>query len=182
MRQVITGFAGLRAHEDGGDFILGPADPEETFFDCAGIESPGLSSAPAIGVLVSGMIKDRLKAKEKASFKPERKDILNPANLSIEERNKLIKENPAYGRIICRCESVTEGEIIDAIRRPLGARSLDGIKRRTRAGMGRCQAGFCSPRVMEIICRETGLSLTDITKSGGDSKIVMCRTKGVRED
>ncbi len=182
MRQVITGFAGLRAHEDGGDFILGPADPEETFFDCAGIESPGLSSAPAIGVLVSGMIKDRLKAKEKASFKPERKDILNPANLSIEERNKLIKENPAYGRIICRCESVTEGEIIDAIRRPLGARSLDGIKRRTRAGMGRCQAGFCSPRVMEIICRETGLSLTDITKSGGDSKIVICRTKGVRED
>ena len=182
MRQVITGFAGLRAHEDGGDFIIGPADPEETFFDCAGIESPGLSSAPAIGVLVSGMIKDRLKAKEKASFKPERKDILNPATLSIEERNKLIKENPAYGRIICRCESVTEGEIIDAIRRPLGARSLDGIKRRTRAGMGRCQAGFCSPRVMEIICRETGLSLTDITKSGGDSMIVMCRTKGERED
>jgi len=181
MRQVITGFAGLRAHEDGGDFIIGPADPEETFFDCAGIESPGLSSAPAIGVLVSGMIKDRLKAKDKASFKPERKDILNPAALSLEERNRLIKENPAYGRIICRCESVTEGEIIDAIRRPLGARSLDGIKRRTRAGMGRCQAGFCSPRVMEIICRETGLSLTDITKSGGDSKIVMCRTKGERE-
>ena len=94
-----------------------------------------------------------------------------------ELRNAKIAENPAYGRIICRCETITEGEIIDSIRRPLGARSLDGVKRRTRAGMGRCQGGFCSPRVMEILSRELGLPLDEITKSGGDSKIVIGRTK-----
>lgn len=97
--------------------------------------------------------------------------------MSIEERNELIRREPAYGTIVCRCESVTEGEILDAIRRPLGARSLDGVKRRTRAGMGRCQAGFCSPKVMEILRRELGVELTDITKSGGGSYIVSSRTK-----
>lgn len=93
----------------------------------------------------------------------------------------MIRENPAYGQIVCRCESVTEGEILDAIHRPLGARSLDGIKRRTRAGMGRCQAGFCSPKVMDILARELGLPLEEITKSGGKSNIVLERTKEVRE-
>ena len=107
-----------------------------------------------------------------------RKGILNPSDLSIEERNELIKKEPAYGRIICRCEMVTEGEIMDAIHRPLGARSLDGVKRRTRAGMGRCQAGFCSPRTMEIINRELGIPMEKITKLGGDSKMVLERTKG----
>ena len=92
--------------------------------------------------------------------------------------NALIKENPAYGTIVCRCESITEGEILDAIHRPLGARSLDGVKRRTRAGMGRCQAGFCSPRTMEIINRELGLPYEKITKSGGNSNIILERTKG----
>ena len=106
---------------------------------------------------------------------------MKPSELSIEERNELIKKEPAYGQIICRCESVTEGEIIDAIRRPLGARSLDGVKRRTRAGMGRCQAGFCSPKVMEILSRELGLPLDEITKSGGESKIVFERTKGLED-
>ena len=100
-----------------------------------------------------------------------RKGIVNPSELSLEERNKLIKENPAYGQIICRCESISEGEILDAIHRPLGARSLDGVKRRTRAGMGRCQAGFCSPRVMEILHRELGIPMEKITKSGGESVI-----------
>ena len=125
------------------------------------------------------MLKEKMGLEEKEDWAGTRKGILNPADLSIEERNELIKKNPAYGRIICRCESVTEGEIIDAIHRPLGARSLDGVKRRTRAGMGRCQAGFCSPRTMEIINRELGLPLTEITKSGGDSKLVIERTKGV---
>lgn len=123
------------------------------------------------------MLRDDLKLTEKSEWIDRRRDILNPKDLSMEERNKLIKEHPEYGQIICRCESVTEGEIIDAIRRPLGARSLDGVKRRTRAGMGRCQSGFCSPRVMEIINRELGLPLTEITKSGGESKIVFERTK-----
>ncbi len=96
----------------------------------------------------------------------------------MEERRQLIRDNPAYGNIICRCEMVTEGEIIDAVTRPLGAKSLDGVKRRTRAGMGRCQAGFCSPRVMEILARECGKDISDITKAGGGSRIVV----GVNKD
>ena len=176
-RQVITSFAGLRAHEDGGDFILGEPDDAEGFFDCAGIESPGLSAAPAVGVYIAGLIREKYQLTEKADFIAARKDILDPKTLTIEERNRLIQKEPAYGTIVCRCESVTEGEILDAIRRPVGARSLDGVKRRTRAGMGRCQAGFCSPRVMEILRRERGVDLTEVTKCGGDSSIVCARTK-----
>ncbi len=111
------------------------------------------------------------------NFQGKRKGILDPSTLSMEERNALIKENPAYGNIICRCEMVTEGEILDAIHRPLGARSLDGIKRRVRQGMGRCQAGFCSPRTMEILARECKLSMFEITKSGGSSKLVVGTNK-----
>ncbi len=177
VRQVITSFAGLRAHEDGHEFVLGEPEDAENFYNCAGIESPGLSAAPAIGVYIAGLIREKLHLSEKESFIAERKDILNPAKLSLEERNELIRREPAYGTIICRCESVTEGEIIDAIRRPVGARSLDGVKRRTRAGMGRCQAGFCSPKVMEILRRELNMDLTEVTKSGGGSYIVNARTK-----
>ncbi|WP_300679284.1 (2Fe-2S)-binding protein, partial [uncultured Gemmiger sp.] len=111
------------------------------------------------------------------TFDPTRKGILDPKTLPFEERAALIKENPAYGQIICRCESVTEGEIIDAIHRVPGARSLDGVKRRTRAGMGRCQAGFCSPRVMEILARELGVPQSEITKAGGKSKIIVGTNK-----
>lgn len=176
-RQVITSFAGLRAREAGKDFVLGEADDAPGFFNCAGIQSPGLSSAPAIGEFIAGLIKEKLALRKKDDFIATRKDILNPSKLSLEERNELIKKEPAYGTIVCRCESVTEGEILDAIRRPLGARSLDGVKRRVRAGMGRCQGGFCSPKVMDILVRELGLSMTEITKSGGDSHIVIGRTK-----
>ena len=182
VRQVITSFAGLRAHEDGGDFIIGEPDDAPGFFDCAGIESPGLTAAPAIGSYVAGLISDRLDLEQNEDFIARRKDILDPKTLTIEERNELIRKEPAYGTIVCRCESVTEGEILDAIRRPVGARSLDGIKRRTRAGMGRCQAGFCSPRVMEILRRELGKDLTEVTKSGGASQIVIGRTKDGEED
>ena len=115
---------------------------------------------------------------EKKHWIQQRKGILNPNELSLEERNELIQNNPAYGNIVCRCESISEAEIIDAIHRPLGARTLDGIKRRTRAGMGRCQSGFCSPRVMEILHRELCIPYTKITKSGGSSNIVQERTKG----
>jgi glycerol-3-phosphate dehydrogenase len=178
MRKVITSFAGLRAHEAHHEFILEEVKDAPHFIDCAGIESPGLTSCPAIGEYIGGMLKEKMGLTEKENWISKRKGILNPSELSIEERNELIKKNPAYGQIICRCESISEGEIIDAIHRPLGARSLDGVKRRTRAGMGRCQAGFCSPRVMEIINRELGLPLEEITKSGGRSNIVLERTKG----
>lgn len=175
--QVITSFAGLRAHEEGHEFIIGEVEDAKQFIDVAGIESPGLSSAPAIGVMVAGILRDRMGLEKKGIFSGERKGILNPADLSMEERNELIKKNPTYGTVICRCESVTEGEIIDAIHRPVGARSLDGVKRRTRAGMGRCQSGFCSPRVMEILARELGVSMEKVTKSGGRSAVVSGRTK-----
>ena len=176
-RQVITSFAGLRAHGDRHDFVVGEAADAPGFFDCAAIESPGLSAAPAIGIFIAEQIKNKLQLSEKEDFIAQRKDILNPNKLTIEERNELIRREPAYGTIVCRCESVTEGEILDAIRRPVGARSLYGVKRRTRAGMGRCQAGFCSPKVMEILRRELDIDLTEVTKSGGDSYIVNARTK-----
>ena len=177
LRQAITSFAGLRAHEDGGEFLIGEVEDAPGFFDCAGIESPGLSSSPAIGEMVAGLIREKLGLSPRPDFVPTRKGIVNPQTLSFEERQALVKENPAYGRVICRCETVTEGEIVDAITRPLGARSLDGVKRRTRAGMGRCQGGFCGPRVMELIARETGMDLSEITKCGGKSRMVVGKTK-----
>ena len=151
MRQVITSFAGLRAHEDGTEFIIGEPEDARGFIDCAGIESPGLTSCPAIGEMVAGILQEKLGLEKKDNFIATRKGILDPDTLTREERAELIQREPAYGNIICRCEMITEGEILDAIRRPLGARSLDGVKRRTRAGMGRCQSGFCSPRTMEIL-------------------------------
>jgi glycerol-3-phosphate dehydrogenase len=138
-RQVITSFAGLRAHEEHDDFIIGEVEDAKGFIDCAGIESPGIASCPAIGEMVAELLRDKMKLEEKEDFIPTRKGILNPNTLGKEERNVLIRHNPAYGNMICRCEMITEGEIVDAISRPLGAKSLDGVKRRTRAGMGRCQ-------------------------------------------
>ena len=173
IKQVITSFSGLRAHEDNHEFIIEELEDAKGFIDCAGIESPGLTSSPAIGIMVANILKEKLNLEENPYFEPKRKGILNPNDLSLEERNELIKNKPAYGNIICRCEMITEGEIIDSINRPLGAKSLDGVKRRTRAGMGRCQAGFCSPKTMEILKRELGISIFDVTKSGGNSNIVI---------
>ena len=141
--------------------------------DCAGIESPGLSASPAIGQKVAGIVADILHLEKNPAFDGTRKGILDPKTLPLAERAELVRRQPAYGQIICRCESVTEGEIVDAIRRTPGARSLDGVKRRTRAGMGRCQAGFCSPRVMEILARELGEPIENVTKSGGASRIIV---------
>ena len=177
MRQVITSFAGLRAHEDHHEFIIGEVKDAKGFVDVAGIESPGLSSAPAIGVMVSQIVSKMLDLSENPDFIPVRRGILNPNELSFEDRKALIEARPEYGNIICRCEMITEGEIIDAIHRPVGARSLDGVKRRTRAGMGRCQAGFCSPRTMEILARELHVRMADITKSGGHSKLIVGQIK-----
>ena len=176
LRQTITSFAGLRAHEARHEFFIGEVQPG--FVDCAGIESPGLSSAPAIGVMVSGIVRDILKLEENPNFEAKRKGILDPKGLDAEAHAALIRENPAYGTVICRCETVTEGEIVDAIRRVPGARSVDGVKRRVRAGMGRCQGGFCSPRVMEILARELGVDQSAITKAGAGSELIV----GVNKD
>lgn len=177
LRQAITSFAGLRAHEDHHEFIIKELEDCPGFIDCAGIESPGLSSSPAIGRMVAEILKEKAQLTEKDHFIATRKGILDPKKLSKEERSALIKEKPEYGNIICRCETISEGEILDAIHRPLGAKSLDGVKRRTRAGMGRCQAGFCSPRVMEILSRELGVGMDEITKSGEGSKLIVGTNK-----
>lgn len=177
LRQVITSFAGLRAHEAGDDFVIGEPKDAPGFLDCAGIESPGLTAAPAVGEMAADMLREKLGLIKKENFISRRKGILDPRTLKKEEYQKLIQENPAYGNMICRCEMITEGEIRDAIRRPLGARSLDGVKRRTRAGMGRCQSGFCSPKTMEILADELGVSLDQITKSGGSSQIIKGKNK-----
>ncbi len=176
-RQVITSFAGLRASEDGREFLVGEVEDAPFFFDCAGIESPGLSSAPAIGVELAETIASRLGLDKKTDWKPERIGILDPKKLTMEKRNELIRREPAYGQIICRCEMISEGEILDAIRRPLGATNFDGVKRRVRTGMGRCQAGFCSPRVMELLAKELGIGLDQVTKSGGASRFILGHTK-----
>lgn len=175
MRQVITSFVGLRAHEEGDDFVLGETAPG--FFEAAGIESPGLSSAPAIGQYVGDLVAGKLGLAENPDFEPMRKGAPRIAALPREERRARIAENPRYGNIICRCEEVSEGEILDAIHSVIGAKTLDGVKRRTRAGMGRCQSGFCSPRVMEILARELGKDLTEIRKSGRNSQIVLEKTR-----
>jgi len=177
LRDTITSFAGLRAHITAGsdDFIVGQSAPG--FFEAAGIESPGLTSAPAIGVCLAEAVAEHLGAEKKTDFQPARTGIRPVKDLPFEARQTLVRENPAYGQVICRCEQITEGEILDAIRR--GARSLDGVKRRVRAGMGRCQGGFCAPRVMEILQRELHLSAMEITKSGGESRLIENETKEV---
>lgn len=169
VKQVITSFAGLRAHVETGDFIIEEVKNAPGFIDLVGIESPGLTSAPAIGIYVAEMIQNIIPAEENNNFISTRKGVVHLNELPIREQQKLIEKNPAYGNVICRCETITEGEILDAIHRPLGAATLDGVKRRTRAGMGRCQAGFCSPKTVEILARELGCDPQEITKKGRKS-------------
>ena len=176
-KNVITSFAGLRAHEDGHEFIIGEVPGAENFIDCAGIESPGLTSSPAIGEMVAEIVRAKLELSEKEHFISRRKGIMNPTQLPDGERQEWIRRHPAYGHIVCRCEHISEGEILDAIHRPLGARSLEGVKRRVRAGMGRCQGGFCSPRVMELLSRELDIPLEQITKRGGASTLLCGQNK-----
>lgn len=164
-RQVITSFAGLRAHGSGDDFCIEEVRDAEGFIDVAGIESPGLSCAPALGEYVARMVIEKLKPEEKTDFISRRKGIVSMALAGEEERQELIRSNPAYGNVICRCEMVTEGEILDAIHRQLGATTTDGIKRRTRAGMGRCQSGFCNPKVVEILARELSIDESEVLKA-----------------
>ncbi|MBQ7720977.1 MAG: (2Fe-2S)-binding protein, partial [Clostridia bacterium] len=144
----------------------------------AGIESPGLASSPAVADYVVGILGEMgLELIPDPDFRDERPPVRRFKEMSDEEKRLAIASDPAWGRIICRCETITEGEIIDAIRRPLGARDLDGVKRRVRAGMGRCQGGFCSPRVTAILARELGADMYDITKKGPGSEILMRPSK-----
>lgn len=166
-RDIITQFSGNRAAV-GDDFIIG--ESEEGFFNALGVSSPGLASSPAIGEYLAKAVAERLHLDENKAFDGTRRGIPRFAELSDNERNELIKKDPAYGRIICRCETVTEGEIVEAIKR--GAVDLDGIKRRVRAGMGRCQAGFCTPNLIKILCRELNIPPMRVTKRGGDSTII----------
>ena len=171
-RGFITTFAGLRATGDTGDFILGEAEDAPLFFNCCAIESPGLTSSPAIAKWTANQIAERLELKENPYFDPIRKAIPKFREMSDEEREAAIAADPDFGKIVCRCETVTEAEIRESIRRPVGARDVDGVKRRTRAGMGRCQAGFCTPRTVEILAEELGISPLEVTKFGGESKIL----------
>lgn len=171
LRQVITSFAGVRAQPSTGDFIIRPSDKNARFIHAAGICSPGLSSAPAIAEYVRGLIKEAgADTAERADAIYVREHAKPFRSMDAEERAEAYKRNPLYGRIICRCETVTEAEIVDAIHR--GATTVDGVKRRTRAGMGRCQGGFCAPRVMEILSRELGVPTESLTKFGGKSYMV----------
>lgn len=172
---VITAYGGSRAHPDRDDFILGEPKDAPNFINLAGIESPGVTAAPAIAIDMVKILVDRERPALKQDYKPGR-EIKKPfRTMTAEERREAIKADPDYARIVCRCEQVTEAEIRDAIRRPVGARSVSAVKMRTRAGMGRCQGGFCSPRVLEILCEELGLDPLEVTQSGGRSNILVGR-------
>lgn len=177
MNMVITSFAGNRAKSESNDFIIGEVPDAKNFINVASIDSPGLTSAPSIAVMVVDIVVEKLAPEKNVKFNPIRKGIRKFREMSNEERKEIIKEIPEYGKIICRCETVTEGEIIDSIRRPLGAKTLDGVKRRTRAGMGRCQSGFCATRVVEILSKELNIPRYDVTKSGGDSILLTGKNK-----
>ncbi len=174
----ITSFSGVRAYCDKHDFIIEESKAKKGFFNCAGIESPGLTSAPAIGeYVVNELISKVLPLEKKENFNPYRKPDYFFSKLPVEEKNQIIKRDPSYGRIICRCEQITEGEIIRALTDNPKATDIDGVKRRTRSGMGRCQGGFCQPFVAQIIAEHTGKTLDQITKNGKGSELVVGKTK-----
>lgn len=175
LHRSIRNFAGLRSNTDQSDFIIGWA--QEDFLNLAGIKSPGLTASAAIGEYVVELLKEKgVQLTEKENIVDIRKKI-RFKELSMAEKQTVISQNNAYGRIICRCETITEGEIIAACHSVIPPCSIDGVKRRTGAGMGRCQGGFCSPRVMEIISRELNINPLDITQEGEKSHILISRTK-----
>ena len=174
----ITNFAGLRANPSTGDFIIGEAKDAKGFINIAGIKSPGLTAAPAIGEYIANLAVELLGGLNKNdSFNPRIRKPIRFIELTDDEKNEVIKKDKRYGNIICRCETVTEGEIVDAINRNVGATSVDAVKRRVRAGMGRCQGGFCMPKVVEILARELGQDMTEVVKDGKNSEILTEKTK-----
>lgn len=175
-RQVITQFAGLRAHLKTDDFLI--AESEPCFFNVIGIDSPGLTAAPSIAEYVSNFVADKLNAKQKISWQQTRKGIEAFSHMSNNRRIEAVRQNPLYGKIVCRCEKVTEAEVINSIRRTLGATTLDGIKFRTRAGMGRCQSSFCCPNIIEILSRELNQKMENLTKNDKGSHILIGKKEG----
>lgn len=174
--KTITSFCGLRAVGNTGDFIIN--SPREGFVNAAGIESPGLSSSPAIAEMICEILVEQgAVLKKKTDYNPIRKPMHYFREASMEEKNEIIKKDASFGRVICRCETVTEGEILEALRTNPKANDLDGIKRRTRAQMGRCQGGFCSPYITELIAKEKNIPFEGVTKNGGNSYITIGKTK-----
>jgi glycerol-3-phosphate dehydrogenase len=182
LRQSIRNFAGVRAASDKEDFIIAESKTAKGFINLAGIKSPGLTAAPAIARMAVELLKSiGLELNNKEFFIDSRHQV-RFNHLTIDEKKELIKENPLYGRIICRCETITEGEIINALHSPIPPRSLDGVKRRVNAGMGRCQGGFCGPKVLELIARELNIQPEDVVMEKEGTFILTGETKmgGVR--
>ena len=175
--RILNTFSGIRPKTKGGDFIIEEVEDAKNFINVIGIDSPGLTAAPAIGVYVVNMIKERLDLVEKKNFKKTREKIVRFAELSLEEKNRLIKEKPAYGHMVCKCEFITEGEIVEAIHRPIKALTVDAIKRRTRASMGGCQGIGCTLPISKILSRELGIDISDINKNSEGSPVI-----GFKED
>ncbi len=176
-REIITYFSGIRAANFEEDYVIEFGRNCSNIFHCACIQSPGLTTAPAVAEDVSKIIAERLHAEKKTNFNPIRKGYGNVKELSLEERDKLIKSNPNYGIMICRCEEISKGEILDCIHSSLPITSIDQVKRRVRPGMGRCQGGFCQPLVHKILAEE-GVKFDDVTKNAVGSNIVYGDTKG----
>ncbi|MCK8059140.1 MULTISPECIES: NAD(P)/FAD-dependent oxidoreductase [unclassified Fusibacter] len=184
---VITYFSGIRAATYKEDFIIEASNKVGNLIHVAGIQSPGFASAPAIAERVEMLVGDYFSKQADANANFRKKEIWNPIRQAIpevcsmpyEERTALIRSNPDYGEIVCRCEEISRGEIIDALSGPIEIDSVDAVKRRVRAGMGRCQGGFCLPLVMEIIQSEKGIPLNQITKKGKNSTIAAHSTKEV---
>ena len=177
VRQSIRNFAGVRAAAEIDDFIIGPAPDAPHFIDVAGVKSPGLTSAPAIGEDMPRLLAEAGLALEPKAQYEDSRAVVRFKELSPEEKNALIHQNPAYGRVICRCETVTEGEILDAIHSPIPPRSLDAVKRRCNAGMGRCQGGFCGPRVLDILVRELQIPPEQVLQDKNGSFIITGRLR-----
>jgi glycerol-3-phosphate dehydrogenase len=173
---VITSFCGLRAVGDTGDFIIN--NPKRGFFNAAAIESPGLTSSPAIARYVAELIRESgLEMKKKENYISTRRAYHWFRDLGKEERNKVIAEEPEYGHVICRCENITEGEILNAIRQNPRATDIDGVKMRTRAQMGRCQGGFCGPHIVKMMAEFMGVPILALTKKGKGSFMNIQKTK-----
>lgn len=171
-QKVIRTFAGLRPSSTSKDFIIEEVIPN--FIDVASIESPGLASAPAIAkYVIENFVSKRISLENNPDATQTRKKPVVMCELNDEEKNEMIRKNPLYGKIICRCESISEQEIIDCIHKPVGARSIKGVKKRVRPGMGRCQGGFCEPYVLEILARELNLSPLEVLQDGQHSNVLL---------
>ena len=171
--RVLNTFSGLRPKVEGEDFIIEEAKDNPNFINVIGIDSPGLTAAPAIATYIIDLISDKIKLTKKENFKSTREKMIRMADLSIEEKNKLIKENPSYGKMVCKCEFVTEGEIIDSIKRPLGATTLDGVKRRTRAMMGGCQGTGCMIPISMILSKTSNIDISQANRNSKSSTVVV---------